>query len=96
MRFRVIPLHILFVSVFSMWGAPARAQGLEYLGLAGEDLTSLGCYRGIVAAGSSDGHGVHWRFESQLPGDWEGASGTYAYRLDTGGTSQSRRMILLR
>lgn len=69
MGFRVVTLFAPCFGVVMVWSGLACAQGLESLGLAGHDLTSLGVYGGIVAAGSN-GQGVSWQYEDQLPGDW--------------------------
>ena len=60
---------LVFLSIVaSPAGAPPACaqEHLEFLGLQGFNVTSLGIHGGIVAAGT-DGHGVLWQNEYYLP-----------------------------
>ena len=68
------PQHTLaflaFLAVFAV-ACPVRAQPIpQYLGLAGEDLTSLSIYGHVVAVGT-DGNGVYYQADANpTPADW--------------------------
>jgi hypothetical protein len=70
----IFVLAILTTATLTGGTPPLQAQEhLEYLGLGGLDVTSLGVYGGIVAAGT-DGNGVFWQVEYWLPDlEWEPA-----------------------